>query len=316
MIKENNFLKKFIIIFLFLTTHYSLFTTYSQEQKLSFWEPSPEYNKQRVHLVSYSLAGTYAVTMTGLYQLWYKDYEFTQFHVFNDQSEWMQMDKIGHFGSAYQLGSWGIDLFDWTGMQHKKAVWYGGSLGFAFLTTIEIFDGFSEAWGWSWTDVAANAGGAALVLSQQLVWDEQRIVVKFSFHQSDYAQYRPDQLGETYPQNLVKDYNGQTYWLSTNIKSFLKKDSKFPGWLNFSVGYGAEGMTGANENIAGNDSEPVPQFTRYRQFYIAPDIDLTRIKTKSKFLNAMFSVFGFLKFPAPTVEFNSVDNVKFHWLYF
>ena len=47
---------------------------------------------------------------------------------------------------------------------------------------------------------------------------------------------------------MLKDYNGQTYWLSANLKSFFKK-SNVPTWLNISVGYGAEGMFGATENI-------------------------------------------------------------------
>jgi hypothetical protein len=304
----------FIIIF---NLQSSIFNpSFSQENKLSFWTPSPEYNKQRVNLVSYSLAGTYAVSMYGLYNLWYKDYPLTGFHFFDDNGEWLQYDKVGHFGATYYVGKWGIGMFDWTGMDHKKAVWIGGSLGMVFLTTIEIFDGFSEQWGFSWGDMIANTSGYALLMSQQLLWDEQRITIKFSFHTSEYAQYRPDQFGTTFPEHLFKDYNGTTTWLSGNIHSFLKKDAKFPAWLNISVGYGVEGLTGASENVSDYNGNPVPPYPRYRQFYIAPDIDLTKIKTKSKFLHSFFSVFGFLKIPAPTVEFNKVDDVKFHSFYF
>ncbi len=254
--------------------------------------------------------------MAGLYHLWYKDYPLTKFHFFDDNDEWLQYDKIGHFGATYYVGKWGIGMFDWTGMNPKKAIWIGGSLGMVFLTTIEIFDGFSEEWGFSWGDMIANTSGYALLMSQQLLWDEQRITIKFSFHTSEYAQYRPDQFGTTFPEHLFKDYNGTTTWLSGNIHSFLKKDSKFPAWLNLSVGYGVDGLTGASENVLEYDGKPIPPYPRYRQFYIAPDIDLTKIKTKSKFLHSFFSVFGFLKIPAPTVEFNKIDHVKFHVLYF
>lgn len=254
--------------------------------------------------------------MVGLYQLWYKDYPLTKFHSFDDNDEWLQYDKAGHFGSAYYVGKWGIGLYDWTGMKHKKAVWIGGSLGMLFTTSIEIFDGFSSQWGFSWGDMIANTSGYVLLMSQELLWDEQQITIKFSFHSSEYAKYRPDQFGTTFPEHLFKDYNGTTTWLSGNIYSFLKKESKFPKWLNLAGGYGVEGLTGANENVSEYNGKPVPFFERYRQYYISPDIDLTKIKTKSKFLHSFFGLFGFLKLPAPAVEFNSINKIKFHILYF
>ena len=55
---------------------------------------------------------------------------------------------------------------------------------------------------------------------------------------------------------------------------------------------------------------------RNRQYYISLDIDLTRIKTKSKFANIFFNAFGFIKFPLPTIEFNEGGNVKFYAVYF
>jgi uncharacterized protein YfiM (DUF2279 family) len=267
-------------------------------------------------LVGASLGSVYVLSMAGLYQLWYKDYPKGSFRFFDDNAEWLQVDKVGHFGSAYYLGKWGMDLFSWTGMERKKAIVLGGSAGFVFLTTIEIFDGFSKQWGFSAGDMIANTAGTVLAISQQLAWDEQRVKVKFSFHQSKYARYRPDQLGETYIENLFKDYNGQTYWLSANLNSFMKEDSRFPKWLNIAVGYGADGMTGARSNIVSPESGNTNRFERYRQFYISPDIDLTKIKTRSSVLKSVFGVIGFLKVPAPAIEFNGNGVVKMSWLYF
>jgi uncharacterized protein YfiM (DUF2279 family) len=283
------------------------------QDTLSFWSKAPEYKKSRGVILGASLGSAYVLSMAGLYSLWYKDYPASNFHFFNDNGEWLQMDKFGHFGSAYYLGKWGMDLFSWTGMERKKAVLYGGSVGFVFLTTIEIFDGFSEQWGFSTGDMIANTAGTSMAIAQELLWDEQRIKVKFSFHQTDYPNYRSDLLGENYTENLFKDYNGQTYWLSGNIKSFIHRESKFPTWLNFAIGYGAEGMTGANKNI---ELAGVEKFERYRQFYIAPDIDLTKIKTRNKTLKVVFGVLGFIKVPTPTLEFNGNGKTKLYWLYF
>ena len=114
----------------------------------------------------------------------------------------------------------------------------------------------------------------------------------------------------------MKDYNGQTYWLSANIHSFLKKESRFPGWLNIALGYSGDGMIGARDNPSDINGVPIPVFTRTRQYFLAPDIDLTRIRTKSPFLKMVFNIFGVLKFPLPAIEYNSVQGFVFHPIYF
>jgi len=55
---------------------------------------------------------------------------------------------------------------------------------------------------------------------------------------------------------------------------------------------------------------------RNRQFYLSLDIDLTRIKTKSKFANTVLGAFGFIKFPFPAIEFNQNGKTQFKGLYF
>ncbi len=282
-----------------------------------FLTPSDTCNPNRVKLVAYSTAGIYAVGMTGLYQIWYKDYDLIHFHFFDDYDEWYQYDKMGHVGSSYYLSRWGMGLYRWTGMERKKAIWIGGTVGLGFMTTIEIFDGFSAEWGFSVSDIAANTIGTAMAISQQLLWDEQRIAFKYSFLPSDFARYRPDLFGKTFPEKLVKDYNGQTVWLSANIKSFIpNKDSRIPAWLNVAAGYGIEGLTGARFNPDSFNGKPLPPFERYRQFYLAPDIDFSKIRTEKKGLKFLFSVLGFIKIPAPALEFNRVNKIKLHALYF
>ncbi len=252
----------------------------------------------------------YTGVMIGLNQLWYKNEPRSSFHFFNDNKEWNQMDKIGHGTTAYYVGKAGYEVLKWSGVSRKKSIMYGGSLGLFFLTSVEVFDGYSSAWGFSWGDVAVNAAGSGLFVAQQLAWNEQRVLLKYSFHKSNYWQLRPNVLGENIVQNALKDYNGQTYWLSINIASFLGKENKFPKWLNLALGYGADGMLGAFNN------DLFPNYKRQRQYYISLDVDLTRLKTKSKFLHAVLGTFGFVKFPFPTIEFNTKENAKFYGVYF
>ena len=54
----------------------------------------------------------------------------------------------------------------------------------------------------------------------------------------------------------------------------------------------------------------------YRQFYLAPDIDLTRIPTKSRFLRTVLYTLNCVKLPAPTIELNGKGKLKGYALYF
>jgi len=260
-------------------------------------------------------ASVYAVSIAGLYSLWYKDYPQSSFHLFNDNQEWLQVDKCAHLTASYYIGRVGYGALRWSGVAEKKAIWYGGMTGLVFLTTIEIMDGFSEQWGFSPGDMVANTLGTSLFIGQQLAWHEQKLVMKYSFHTTPYADYNPDKLGSTLLQQMVKDYNGQTYWISANISSLGLQNTRFPKWLNIAAGYGAEGMTGGFSNPDEVNGVPVPYSERYRQFYIAPDIDLSRIPVKSKTLKLILNTIGFIKIPMPTLEFNK-NGVKFHPLYF
>jgi hypothetical protein len=276
---------------------------------------SPDYKKRLIG-VSVTAGALYAISMTGLYKLWYADYPQSSFHFINDCGQWLSMDKIGHTVTSYWIGRIGYESLRWSGLERKKAIWYGGTWGFVYLTTVEVFDGFSEEWGASACDIAANTLGSAIFIGQQFLWDEQRFTTKFSFHQTDYAQYRPDLLGENFMESLLKDYNGQTYWVSANIASFLPEGSRFPDWLDVSFGYSGEGMLGAKSNPDEYNGEPLPDFDRYSQYLFSLDVDLTRIKTKNETVRLLLNLVGFIKIPFPAVEFNKIDKVKWHWIYY
>lgn len=299
-----------ILIFLFLLKS-SL--GFSQDAVNSFLKPSDTLNKPRRNGVVISEISLASGALLGLNQLWYVDYPHSNLHSVNDNDEWLQMDKAGHLFSSYHLGVFGSNALKWSGCNQKSQLIYGATIGLAFMTTVEVFDGYSSEWGFSWGDMAANATGTSLYVSQELLWKEQRIVPKFSFHTTQYASVRPNVLGNSLSQQILKDYNGQTYWFSANVHSFFKQ-SKIPKWLNVAVGYGADGMiTGRSES---NDVFLYPETKKKRQFYLSFDADLTKIQTKSHFLKTFFSIFNSIKIPAPTFEINSLGAVKFHYFYF
>ncbi len=273
-------------------------------------------NRKRLNTVVYTGAGLYTATLGVLYFAWYKDNQLTSFHWYNDNKGWLQVDKVGHATTAYIISNYSFWLMRWAGVDNNRSAIYGGIMGWTAMTVIEILDGFSSEWGASPGDLVANTAGAAFFTGQQLLWKEQRIRLKFSYHPTEYAQYRPDLLGETALQRILKDYNGQTYWLSANIHSFLREESRFPVWLNVSFGYGAKGMLGTFSNPPDYNGQPLPYHNRVRQYYFSADIDWTRIKTSSSFLRLVFKGLSFVKMPMPTLEYNKENNFVFHWIYF
>lgn len=288
------------------------FSAVSQSKINSFLKPSDTLNIPRRNAVFITEASLATISLVGLNQLWYSDYQQSNFHTINDNDEWLQMDKLGHVFSAYQMGRLGANVLEWSGETEKNQLIYGSTLGFAFLTTVEIFDGFSEEWGFSWGDMIANISGTGMYIGQELLWKEQRIHIKYSFHQTDFAVQRPDKLGNGFLEEVLKDYNGQTYWLSFNMHSFLK-NSKIPNWLNLAFGYGAEGMiTGKSEHV--NNLRISPE--RRRQFYLSLDLDLSKIKTNSHVLKSVFDVLNVIKVPFPTLELNGKNGLKAHFIYF
>jgi hypothetical protein len=287
--------------------------TERKQDSLTGLSDSSTYHNRKLTL---ALAGgtAYTASMIGLYQLWYRDYPQSGFHFINDNREWMGIDKIGHATTSYYVGRLGYDAWKWTGMAEKKAVWIGGLTGFIHLLNIEIFDGFSAEWGASAGDLAANTFGSALFISQQLAWHEQKIVLKWSYHSTSFPAYRPDLLGSNPVQQMLKDYNGHTYWLSANLGSIAGRKSCFPRWLNIALGYRATGMIGAETNPTNLDGKPLP-FQRQKHIYIAPDIDFTRIPTHSALLKWVFETIGFLKFPLPALEIKG-NSILFKPIYF
>ncbi|MEM8582806.1 MAG: DUF2279 domain-containing protein [Bacteroidota bacterium] len=272
-------------------------------------------------------SGLYLGSTYALYQTWYKEFDRGPFRTFNDWPEWLQMDKAGHFFSAYFQSRYSYYGARWTGMSRSGSRWAAIGVSTIIQSTIEVFDGFSPQWGFSWSDIAANSLGTGFFIAQDLLWQEQRIVVKVGNNlrdhpdwpissngvQSNLGDISRERFGEYPFERFLKDYNNQSLWLSANLRSFLPQ-SGIPQWLNLAVGYGAENVYGAlgNNWTAEGQSFKFPG-ERYRQWFISPDIYLSRIPTKKRWVRLVLGLLDIIKVPAPTLEL-SQGKLKWHWL--
>jgi len=324
--------------FFILTALFFATTLAAQSPRLHLLENPDTLNKNRLFISAGSGIAIYSGFSIALWNSWYKQSEIEGFHTFDDAKEWNQMDKAGHFYTAWLEGHYAYQGAMWTGMKRRNALITGAAVSVGLQATIEVMDGFSADWGFSWSDMVANGLGTGFWLTQELIWEEQRFKMKVSAHPQSYPntpissvdggttttpnERAIDLYGDSFATTFFKDYNQQTTWVSANIHSFLpnRTTSKFPKWLNVAVGYGSNnlygGFTNSWKDEAGNkfvlDDDLYP---RYRQFYLSLDIELTKIPTKSRFLKALFGVVNWIKIPAPTLELNTLGKVEFHPIY-
>lgn len=299
-------------VFKILALYLFSFNCHAQSAIETFLKPSDTLNINRQNTVIIGATSAATVALASLGAVWYSDYDKTSFHFIDDNSHWLQMDKAGHMYSAYHLTRSGSDLFRWSGMSKHRSAVFGAISGFVVLSAVEVLDGFSAEWGASTGDIFANASGSGLYVLQEILWKEQRITPKFSYHPTKYAAVRPNILGHNLQEQLLKDYNGQTYWLSVNLHAFIKAES-IPKFINIAFGYGADGMTSGRQSeviVEGNET------TRNRRFYLSIDLDLAKIETNSHILKTLFSVLNTVKIPAPTFELTDNGRVKGHVFYF
>ena len=257
----------------------------------------------------------YGVAQVGLYAAWYRNQPRQRFRFFNDGAQWKQVDKVGHFYAAFQLSRAGTAL---VALRTRRSPENGGGVvGFLSLLPIEVFDGFSQAYGFSWHDLAANAAGSVWWMGQHARWGEVRLEPKFSFHRTALATERPNTLGSNLPEEVLKDYNGQTYWLSVDLHAFLKRRyPRFPKWLNVAVGYGANQMLHARES-----ANQAAGYSAYREWYLALDLDLhyyrkPPVNFGNRLWNGLLYAVSLVHLPAPTLGYRPGKGFTFHPAYF
>lgn len=208
----------------------------------------------------------------------------------------MQMDKMGHAFTVYHLTRGLKEVYAWTGLSQKKSLWTAAGISMGYLSAIEILDGFSESWGFSLSDMAFNSLGMGLYLFQEQYFHRQIFKPKFSFHQTRFAIQRPEVLGNNFLESLLKDYNGQTYWLSFSPVQLGVK--QWPNWLMLSFGHSIRGRLKGDALIYDGTKS-------HRELLFSLDIDLSQISVKSKLLKNFLEALNTLKLPFPSILFSN-----------
>lgn len=293
-----------------------------------FFIPSDSFNKNKTIVASSFAVVAYSAFSSGLYYAWYKNSTLSKLHSFDDRGEWFEMDKCGHVYDGYFQSALCYQGARWCGISENKSIVLGVGTAMLFQSTIELFDGFSDKWGFSWSDMAANCIGAGTFAIQQKLWKKQFVQIKFSTYPvkhpaNQIIQERTEKLfGNSLGEKLLKDYNAQTYWLSFNPFAQQNKKYKYwPRYLQLSLGYGVNHLYGGYENKwkDENGTEVILDpliYPRYRRYFLSLDIDFKKLPVRNPFLKTIFHVINIVKLPFPALEYNCVNGFEFHPLKF
>jgi hypothetical protein len=248
------------------------------------------------------VGGTVAagVTAIHLYQqnAWWKNNR-TSFHVREELVYARNIDKLGHFyGSAFMTTLFSHSL-RWAHVPVGESLTWGAVGSTLFQTYIEIEDGFSVHWGFDRVDFAANLLGAWYPVAQHHVPALRNFDMRFSYYPKNPGEPGPIP-GQT--KTVFDDYEGQTLWLTAKMENLLPDGlrSAWPDFLCLSVG------VAVRDNLSPH---------RYLAWYIAPDLDMTKIlPAGSGFLATLAELLNYVHFPMPAVRF--APNALWYGIYF
>lgn len=253
---------------------------------------TPQSNGQDTSAVHWYRAGGIGLLTAGGFvyghalntNLWWKG-EKSGFH-FNWQEDWtyaLGSDKFGHFFFPYMASQVYSGLFQWSGFSRNTSLWLGSSLAFSYQTYIEIKDGFSKQWGFSWGDFAANTLGAAYPLIEEEYPPLKNFRFKMSFSPSERFRNNSHSV-------IFDDYESTYDWVSIDIYNLLPQKAK-PYWspyLNIALGHSVKRLDAPEGG--------------HHELFLALDWNLDAFQIQNEYLRAVQKIIGFYRLPSPAVK--------------
>jgi hypothetical protein len=247
--------------------------------------------KTRFHPVRFAIvAGSLSAAWLGMHiyysNTWWKD-KAHYFKFAQDPYYARDVDKLSHIYTADLITVSSAKFYEWSGMNPALALAIGSATAIAYETYIEINDGYAPIWGFDWGDMAANFIGALYPIAQKYVKPLRSFNVKWSF----VPQWLSNKFRK-YP-DLLDDYTSMKFWITVNPKDLLpKKIAKYyPSFLGFGLGINLQ-----------NASHTTGTTNAYREYYLAFDIDVTRLPGNTDFLKKLKEVLNFYHLPTPGIK--------------
>jgi hypothetical protein len=272
-------MKKYIVIII-LFTGFNI--TYPQTKKDSVSKRI--INTSKLYLIGGVTAGVFVCGYAVQNNLWWKG-DKSKFH-FTWRQDWIYAlgeDKFGHFFFPYLVSNIYSQALEWAGFDKEKSLWYSSSFALAYETFVEIRDGFSKQWGFSWGDFTAAALGSAYPVFQNKIPVLKNFNFKISFYPSDRFKHGSNSV-------IFDDYESTYDWLSINVHKLLPENIRkfYPGFLNLAIGHSVEKL----DNMGGGN----------HRFYIGFDWNLEDLPGGGWFWNLLKRNLNYYHLPSPVIQ--------------
>ena len=192
------------------------------------------------------MGGTAAAIGLVGYRIWWSEGFESHFKVkkeggFSRGTEFSGIDKLGHAWFAYAAGRSLTPAFQYIGNDPESARRLSALTIWGAMGMVEILDGFSKDYKFSWEDFVANTIGAGMgyFFEGNREWDDV-FDFRFAYHQTPISS----------DWDPPGDYGGHRYWLMfkpDGVKAL--RDVPVLKYLEFGVGYGAPGVDVPDEWI-------------------------------------------------------------------
>jgi Predicted periplasmic lipoprotein (DUF2279) len=145
-------------------------------------------------------------------------------------------DKLGHAFTTYAGTRILARVFEGLGNAPEHSLRLAGWTSLSVLTGVEVLDGFSSRWRFSYEDAVSNVAGVAIaLLLERHPSIDALLDFRLLYRRSDDDRLR----GKTSP---TGDYSGQTYLLAFKADGVPPlRDVPLVRYLELLVGYGARG---------------------------------------------------------------------------
>ncbi len=286
-----------LAFFLFLPSSYNLHGAGLDSTKVRDSSDSTSLSVPRLALVGGISAGSFVLGHVVFTDLWWKG-EQSSFH-FNWQDDWnyaLGADKFGHAITPYIATDLYRQAFEWTGMETQESVWWAGGVISLYTTYIEVRDGFSKEWGFSWGDFAANNIGIA--------WRVVEVYEPWLNNVRWKISYWPSEAFKSGAySSIVDDYESTYHWASLNVNAILPESWEpwWPDFFNIAVGHSVQGVVA----LDGSGKQEI---------YLGLDWNTEGLPGDGAFWNWLKRTLNYYHLPAPTVRIT--PNVVWYGLHF
>lgn len=205
--------------------------------------PAEPIDGMRLALVGGVTAGAFVYGHVLQTDMWWKG-ERSAFH-FEWHRDWtysLGADKLGHAWFPYAMTHTYDKLLRWARFDSTAAILTAASLALAYQSYVEVRDGFSAEWGFSWGDFAADALGASLPVAQHYLPPLRHVDLKMSFYPSEKFQAGSNRA-------IIDDYESSYHWLTLHVAEVVPDEWRdhWPAFIDLALGHSVKDLDGLGD---------------------------------------------------------------------